>query len=117
MSSATRSFSRSSRPTKSSRTARVLAERTEAGPRAVLRVSIVNGRGRPLGRRDLASWLARVMAGRARGDVVVALVSDPTIRRLNRRFRHVDRATDVLSFPAADPPINLSKSKRNPGFL
>jgi probable rRNA maturation factor len=32
--------------------------------------------------------------------VAVALVSDRAMRRLNRAYRHVDRPTDVLSFPA-----------------
>ncbi|MDQ7843772.1 MAG: rRNA maturation RNase YbeY [Armatimonadota bacterium] len=35
--------------------------------------------------------------------VTVALVSDGTIRRLNRRFLGKNRATDVLAFPG-DPP-------------
>jgi len=34
----------------------------------------------------------------------IAFVSDKTIRQLNRQFRHIDKATDVLSFPAGDPP-------------
>ena len=33
--------------------------------------------------------------------MTIALVSDREIRVLNRRFRDVDSATDVLSFPAA----------------
>lgn len=35
------------------------------------------------------------------GDVDVLLADDRTLRRLNREFRGKDKATDVLSFPAA----------------
>jgi probable rRNA maturation factor len=35
--------------------------------------------------------------------VTIALLSDREIRTLNRKFRRVDNATDVLSFPV--PPI------------
>ena len=42
-------------------------------------------------------------AGRGPGGVVSILVSgDRRLRELNRRFRGVDRSTDVLSFPAGD---------------
>jgi probable rRNA maturation factor len=34
------------------------------------------------------------------GEVSVLLTGDAAIRRLNRQFRHKDKATDVLSFPA-----------------
>lgn len=34
------------------------------------------------------------------GDVCVLLVTAEEIRRLNREFRHIDRVTDVLTFPA-----------------
>ena len=50
--------------------------------------------------RGLGPWLARVAPRRARGAVTVALVSDARMRTLNRGFRGVDHATDVLSFPA-----------------
>ena len=35
-----------------------------------------------------------------RGHVSVLLTTDASIRRLNRRFRGLNKATDVLSFPA-----------------
>lgn len=52
--------------------------------------------------RGLGPWLARVAPRRAAGEVTIALVSDLRMRTLNRTFRGVDHATDVLSFPAAD---------------
>jgi probable rRNA maturation factor len=42
--------------------------------------------------------------GRNGSSATIAFVSDRTIRQLNREFRRVDKATDVLSFPAGDPP-------------
>jgi probable rRNA maturation factor len=35
-------------------------------------------------------------------EATIAFVSDRQIRELNRRFRGIDKATDVLSFPAGD---------------
>jgi len=35
----------------------------------------------------------------------VVLCSDAVIRRLNAKFRKIDRATDVLSFPFDDPGL------------
>ena len=35
-------------------------------------------------------------------DATIAFLSDRQIRELNRRFRRIDKATDVLSFPAEE---------------
>ncbi len=75
-------------------------------PRAAARLHvtiIATDAARPA-TRGLGPWLARVAPRRARGEVTIALVSDQRMRALNRTFRGVDRATDVLSFPAADAP-------------
>ena len=38
------------------------------------------------------------------GDATIAFVSDRKIKELNSRFRGIDKATDVLSFPAGEEP-------------
>ncbi len=49
----------------------------------------------------LARFLSSAQAAvRLRGQVTVLLTTDTAIRRLNRRFRGKNKATDVLSFPA-----------------
>ena len=64
-----------------------------------LRVVVTDGHGRPKAAGGLARWVAAVAPAAARGEMVLALVSDRKMRALNRQFRGVDRATDVLSFP------------------
>jgi len=61
--------------------------------------------------RGLGPWLARVAPRNARGEITVALVSDARMRALNRTFRAVDQATDVLSFPAASAPASAPKAE------
>ena len=41
---------------------------------------------------------ALAAAGRRPGEIGVLLADDATLRKLNRRYRGIDRATDVLSF-------------------
>jgi probable rRNA maturation factor len=70
--------------------------------RAGLHVEVVGG-GTDADR--LERWLLRVAPVRARGNVTVALVPDRRIQELNRNYRGVDKATDVLSFPADEPGL------------
>jgi probable rRNA maturation factor len=55
--------------------------------------------------RSLGQW-ARAALGSRAGEVELAvrLVAPAEIRRLNRRYRGMDKPTNVLSFPAAVPP-------------
>jgi probable rRNA maturation factor len=72
--------------------------RRSAGPLQVEVIAAGAIRAPGLGR-----WLADVAPRRARGLVTVALVADRQVRALNRRYRRMDAATDVLSFPAGEP--------------
>jgi len=63
-------------------------------------VLVADERGRRLSAFGLTRWLAQVAPARTRGTVSIALVSDARSRALNKRYRRVDRPTDVLSFPA-----------------
>lgn len=55
--------------------------------------------------RGLTPFLKRAQAAvRLPGEVTVLLTTDSALRKLNRRFRGKDKATDVLSFPA-DPLV------------
>ena len=49
---------------------------------------------------------AATAIGKSGSTATVAFVSDKAIRELNRQFRGVDKATDVLAFPA-DEAHNL----------
>ena len=69
----------------------------------MIRAEITDARGRPLRSQTLARWLERQAPARARGTVVIAMISDAAMRRINKQFRRKDYATDVLSFPSMLP--------------
>ncbi|RRQ20265.1 rRNA maturation RNase YbeY [Guyparkeria sp. SCN-R1] len=63
-------------------------------------------------RETLARWVARTLdelgaQGPGAGEVTVRYVEPGESRQLNARFRHKDRPTNVLSFPAVDDPAHL----------
>jgi len=65
------------------------------------RPSAVPWRLRIPSKPTLNRFLAEAQAAvRLRGEVTVLLTTDAAIRKLNRQFRHKNKATDVLSFPA-----------------
>lgn len=80
------------------------------GPARRRRVE-VSGRGRfpALRTPGLEPWLERLLAALAptADSLVLRLVGDRTMRRLNREFRGQDATTDVLSFPGAPSPEGL----------
>lgn len=49
-------------------------------------------------RRAIAAACVEIKAG---GEVCVLLTDDAAVQELNRTWRHLDKATNVLSFPAA----------------
>jgi len=51
-------------------------------------------------RKVISGCLRRL--GTERAEVHLVLTGDETLRELNLRFRNIDRATDVLSFPDGD---------------
>jgi probable rRNA maturation factor len=62
---------------------------------------------------DTEAWTTFAMKaltaiGKDESSATIAFVSDKRIRELNRQFRGIDKATDVLSFPADGPDeLNL----------
>jgi probable rRNA maturation factor len=61
--------------------------------------------------RKLGAWLSRIAPASARGEVTIVVVADSAIRRLNRRFRGIDKVTDVLSFPEGQAKGRVTRGK------
>ena len=69
----------------------------------MIKVEITDAEGRRLRSQALARWLEKHAPARARGTVVIAMISDARMRKINKQFRRKDYATDVLSFPSLMP--------------
>ena len=68
-------------------------------------VEVVNRQRRlKLNTEAWSNFAARALdaIGKSKSSATIAFVSDKRIRELNRQFRGVDKATDVLSFPAEE---------------
>jgi probable rRNA maturation factor len=81
--------------------------------RARLHIVVSDAHGRTV-EHGLSRWLARVAPARTRGTVSIALVSDRRVRALNRRYRGIDRPTDVLSFPSRASPQRTRRVRSTP---
>ncbi|HEY7791856.1 MAG TPA: rRNA maturation RNase YbeY [Vicinamibacterales bacterium] len=77
--------------------------------RHALRVTVADETGGRRVGRALSRWLEQFAPAGLRGEATVALVSDARVRRLNRQFRGVDHATDVLSFPYESDPSTVRR--------
>ena len=66
-------------------------------------------------RRDLVKALR--LLGLSRAELSVVFVNSERMKRLNARYRGVDKSTDVLSFPLSDGrPSMISKKPNNAPF-
>lgn len=66
-------------------------------------MQVTDAEGRRLRSQTLARWLERHAPARARGTVVIAMITDARMRKINKQFRKKDYATDVLSFSSMLP--------------
>ncbi|MDR3765329.1 MAG: rRNA maturation RNase YbeY [Acidobacteriota bacterium] len=67
-------------------------------------------KSKSLSRLALARFAGRAQrAAKLKGEVTILLTGDQEIRELNAQFRHKDKATDVLSFPA-DPALSARQA-------
>ena len=71
-------------------------------------IEVVNRQRRlQIDTRAWSNFATRALAaiGKSESPATIAFVSDKKIRELNRQFRGIDKATDVLSFPSDGPDL------------
>lgn len=69
-------------------------------------IEVVNRQRRlQIDTRAWSNFATKALAaiGKSESSATIAFVSDKKIRELNRQFRGIDKATDVLSFPSDGP--------------
>lgn len=91
-----------------------------AAPGELAVVLLNRQRARPVSAARLRRLLRRAArALRVGGELALVLAGDGLLRRLNREYRHKDKATDVLSFPGGgeaglgDIVISVASAERN----
>ena len=79
----------------------------------------------PVKKTVLQKIVRRMLAslGLSGFDVSIWITTDPTIKKFNNQFRNKDKATDILSFPFHNKPINeknielIREDERNLGDI
>ena len=68
---------------------------------------------------DLAAAVQTALAseGHTGAEVTLVITSDEQVRELNRQYRAVDAATDVLSFPAQEPAAGFVSAPEASNYL
>ncbi len=71
-------------------------------------IEVVNRQRRlQIDTRAWSNFATKALAaiGKSESSATIAFVSDKKIRELNRQFRGIDKATDVLSFPSDESDL------------
>jgi probable rRNA maturation factor len=78
-----------------------------------------------LSRRDVASFTRKVLLALERlghldeevNEISIAFIDDEAMKNLNRQFRHKNKTTDVLTFPADDSYVEGNRRGRPLGDI
>jgi probable rRNA maturation factor len=85
----------------------------------VIDVQVTGSAAARFSRREIAAFARKVLAAIDRLDdmkeISIAFVDDAEMKSLNRKFRHKNKTTDVLTFPGDDAceiVISVDQAKR-----